>query len=194
MTSCSLLPWVEDINNIRDWVTIPTEGDEYRYSQRVKYSSDDSWDESDFTIEIIDIEEKGDDIIIETLTNGSDYDYRGYTIIDKDKNLIASSDDEYYDKDNDFVILKTPVEIGNKWYGLSNATYLEFEIEKVGESKTVDAGTYNDCIVIVYSYSDINWTMWEMWYSPSAGTIIYQEFEDNSGYHSIIELKQIREN
>ncbi len=184
ITNCSVLPWVSDINNIRDWVRIPTDGDEYRYSQRVKYSSDDTWhDLNDFTIEITDIDEKSDAILIETRYNDSNG--RDYIIIDKDENLIAYSDDEYTDEDNDFIVLKTPIEIGNEWYN----DYYDFEIESIGESMEVDAGTYNDCIVILFTNGN---TEGEIWYSPSAGTYIYEDCEYDYGYHYITELEQIR--
>ncbi|MCK4524722.1 hypothetical protein KAU15_07325 [candidate division WOR-3 bacterium] len=184
VTNCTILPWVKDINNIRDWVTIPGDGNEYRYETRTKYYSEDSWhDLSDFTIEITDIDEKSDAILIETKYNDSNN--RDYIIIDKDENLIAYSEDEYTDEDNDFIILKTPIEVGNKWY---NDDY-DFEIDKIGESMEVEAGTYNDCIVIIYTSNNANG---EIWYSPSVGTYIYDDYELDSGYHSIVELKQIR--
>ncbi len=183
VTNCTILPWVQDINNIRDWVTIPTDGNEYRYETRTKYYSDDSWNESDFVIKITDIDEKSDAILIETRYNDSND--RDYIIIDKDENLIAYSEDEYTDEDDDFIILKTPIEIGNEWY---NDDY-DFEIDKIGESKEVEAGTYNDCIVIIYKHNN---NIGEIWYSPSAGTYIYDEYETDYGYHYIVELEQIR--
>ncbi|MDY6786859.1 MAG: hypothetical protein SVK54_01905 [candidate division WOR-3 bacterium] len=182
--SCSVLPWVKDVNNIQDWITLPNDGDEFRYSTRTRYYSDDTWHENAFTIEITDIENKSDAVLIETRYNDSSD--RDYIIIDKEENAIAYSEDDYYDEDNDFIALKTPVSVGNDWY---NNDY-NFTIKEVNAQKDVEAGIYNDCIVVEYSDSP---ELGELWFSPSAGTYIYEEYTNGSGYQYITELERIRE-
>lgn len=184
VVSCTVLPWVKDVNNIQDWISLPEDGTEFRYTKRTKLYSDDNWHETSFTIEITDIENKSDAVLIETRYNDS-YD-RDYIIIDKEENAIAYSEDDYYDEDNDFIILKTPVSTGNHWY---NDNY-DFQITEIGAKKEVEAGVYNDCIVIEYGDSP---GLGEIWFSPSAGTYIYEEYESGYGSEFVTELDKIRE-
>lgn len=183
ITGCTILPWVQDPNNIQDWITLPKDGDEYRYTQRTKYYSDDSWHETQFTIEITDIEEKSDAVLIETRYNDSSD--RDYIIIDKEEQVIAYSEDDYFDENDDFIAIKTPVEVGNDWY---NDNY-DYEITEIGAQKETDAGVFSDCIVV--EYVDGN-EVGEFWYSPSAGTYIYEEYSSGYGYEYTVELERIR--
>ncbi len=184
ISGCSILPWVKDINNISDWISLPTDGNEYRYNTRTKYYDGGDWHDASYTIEITDIDEKSDAILIETRYNDSSD--RDYIIIDKEEQAIALSGDDYFDEYDDFVILKTPVEPDNEW----NTDDYEFTIDEVGVKKEVEAGIFNDCIVI--TYTDTGETG-EIWYSPSAGTFIYEDYTTDSGYESITELERIRE-
>ncbi len=181
-SSCSILPFVKDKNNIKDWMSPPEEDVEYIYNVRDKWF-DGEWDEDILTIEITDIDEKSDALLVEYRKNESTD--RDYYIVDYIENVICDSEDEYYDKYDDFVFLKTPVEKGNDWY---NDDY-DFEIISTDSFYETDNEKYDNLIVVDYSSSSTDRVLF---YSPDLGVIVYREIESDN-YHYIMELDRIRE-
>lgn len=179
--NCTILPWVSDPNNIYDWIKKPVDGTEFRYAERYKYDSQETWSTDNYTIEITDIDERNDRTLIEYQEDDSND--RDYIIIDKIEQCIVRSEDDYVD-DNDFMFLKTPVQKDNDW---NNDRY-DYEIVEMGASKTVEAGTYSDCIIIRYDNGQMTG---EMYYSPSAGTYVFIEEEYDIGYDYSAELERI---
>ncbi len=179
--NCTILPWVSDPNNIYDWIKKPVDGTEFRYAERYKYDWQETWSTDNYTIEITDIDERNDRTLIEYQEDDSND--RDYIIIDKIEQCIVRSEDDYVD-DNDFMFLKTPVQKDNDW---NNDRY-DYEIVEMGASKTVEAGTYSDCIVIRYDNGQMSG---EMYYSPSAGTYVFIDEEYDIGFDYSAELERI---
>ena len=179
--NCTILPLVSDPNNIYDWIKKPVDGTEFRYAERYKYDWQETWSTDNYTIEITDIDERNDRTLIEYQEDDSND--RDYIIIDKIEQCIVRSEDDYVD-DNDFMFLKTPVQKDNDW---NNDRY-DYEIVEMGASKTVEAGTYSDCIVIRYDNGQMSG---EMYYSPSAGTYVFIDEEYDIGFDYSAELERI---
>lgn len=185
VVSCTVLPWVKDVNNIQDWIAVPALDTEYEYALTQTAYGNTETDYMTYTVE--DVEDKSDRMVIEVREEiDGNYDTQ-YLIIEKDEGVIAMSDNEYFDENNDDIILATPVKEGNDWLVYGDDLY---EIKKIGESKTVDAGTYSDCIVV--ERYDNNVTE-EYYFSPSVGMIVYYRYTYDSSYGSEYDITRTME-
>lgn len=192
MTGCTVLPWVKDVNNIRDWISVPAEDTEYQYVEEYRDYYDGELFDTDteyYTVTVEGVDQDSDEILIELMyeENGN-YDI-DYMIIDSDEGIIAMSDDKYFQDDNDMIILSTPVEEGNDWLVYGDILY---EIDKMNQTKKVEAGEYTDCIVVTARTDTYSW---ELWYSPSAGAMIYTTQTATYGqyrYEYTVELRNIK--
>lgn len=192
IAGCTVLPWVKDVNNIRDWISVPAEDTEFHYieTSRDYYDGELLDTETDYySVTIEEVDQDADEILIEVIVeeNGN-YD-TDYMIIDSDEGIIAMSDDKYFQDDDDLIIISTPVEEGNDWLVYGDVLY---EIDEMNATKKVEAGDYTDCIVIT-AQSDNH--SWEIWYSPGIGTMIYSKYTSTYGsyrYEYIDELRDIK--
>lgn len=151
----------------------------YKYHET--YTTSEYNNTDTFTIEITDIDERETRTVIKTVENGNVV----YLIVDKDKGEIVRSSDTTID-DNDEVVLKTPVEEGTTWYNWTNSKYT---IDEVKSSKTVEAGTFDDAVVV--KVSDPDWqtiTSVHLYYSVTGGNLGWtQTFNPDVSYYGITE-------
>jgi len=198
VSSCTLLPWVKDVNNIMDYLPDIKEGDVFEYDVSV-YSISEYYDEysEEWVVDTIDYSLEYFDTCKEVeISDEKAYylfeGYFGYVFI-KERGIAAFTFDGTYNEDEDVVFLKTPVEIENDWDFVENGD-IKLEIKKINEIYEKDELRFEDVIVIEMSYSDFNgeYTC-ELYYSPSGGIIReYQKSIDNSGtYESKKELVSI---
>ncbi|MFO8062840.1 MAG: hypothetical protein R6U31_07955 [bacterium] len=185
VVSCTVLPWVKDVNNIQDWISLPGTGTEYEYEIVTTSGGNTATDYLTYTVK--GIEEKSDRVVIEVREewNGN-YDY-DYLIIEKDEGVIAMSNNEYYDKYDDDIILSIPVEVGNDWLVDDNEKL--YEITAIGETKEVKAGSYSDCIVVERYQNDVSE---KYYYSPSAGMIVYSSYTISTEYYNYRQIMELR--
>lgn len=175
-TGCSMLSFLfpRDINTITAWMDTPAENTVYTYEYLDIFDGDEGTP-AEVKYEITDIDKGDNDLIIEyTMENDYGTQFVSYLILDNDEGVLVSSGDKYID-DYDMIYLKTPVEEDNDWYPYDGAVF-KYTIEGVNVSKTVEAGTYNDCIFITGQYTDNagGTREIEIYISPSAGNIVYE--------------------
>ncbi|MDY6787780.1 MAG: hypothetical protein SVK54_06620 [candidate division WOR-3 bacterium] len=195
ISGCSLLPFLStrDINTVSDWIDTPAENTVYTYEFSDYHNDSPEGTPAEIDYEITDLT-TSDNIIIIELTDENDY--VSYLIVDDSLGILANSANNSYEEDNDWVYLEKPVEEGNSWYPYSGANY-QYTIEGTGVSKTVEAGTYNDCVYLTAEYTnDANIKYeYEVYLSPSAGNIIYEKnkhtFSDGESWSEIVELISI---
>lgn len=151
----------------------------YKYHETyttAEYNYDDT-----FTVEITDIDERETRTVITTVEDGDIV----YIIIDKDKGEVVRSGDTIID-DNDEVVLKTPIEEGTTWYNWTNSKYT---IDQVKSSKTVEAGTFDD--VVVVKVSDPDWqtiTSANLYLSVTGSNLGWiQKYNPDVSYYGIME-------
>ena len=76
-----------------------------------------------------------------------------------------------------FYMIRTPIEVGTTWtvfFGSGSATYHEdFIITSVGQTVSVPAGTYDNCIVIenIFQQAGQPDDVITYWYSPGVGQV-----------------------
>ena len=197
-TGCALLPFLStrDINTISDWIDTPAENTVYTYEYADYHNDSPEGTPAEIDYEITDIQTNDNEIIIETTMSDEYGGYVSYLIINDTEGIIAASSDDSYEEDNDWVYLEKPVEAGNSWYPYTGASF-QYTIEGTGVSKTVEAGTYNDCVYLTAEYTNDANTKYEyeVYMSPSAGNIIYENnkhtFESGESWSEVVELISI---
>lgn len=195
VTGCALLPFLSnrDINTVSDWIDTPAENTVYTIRYTDLENGEELGTPAEIDYEVTDVTTDNNTIVIEFTDEN---DYVSYLIIDDSLGIMAGSSDDTYENDNDWVYLETPVEEGNSWHPWDGASY-QYTIEGTGVSKTVEAGTYNDCIHITAGYTNDYDTEYEydIYLSPSAGNIVYQDnthsFSNGTSYSEIVELIEI---
>jgi len=160
---------------------------DFKVGTRLTYKYHENYTESEYNydetgiVEITDIDERETRTVVKTVAFG-DIDY---IIIDKDKGEIVRSDDTIID-DNDEVVLKTPVEEGTTWYNWTNSKYT---IDQVKSSRTVEAGTFDD--VVVVKVVDPDWqtiTSVNLYFSVTGSNLGWiQKYNSDVSYYGITE-------
>ncbi|MDD2481465.1 MAG: hypothetical protein PHF82_04940, partial [Lutispora sp.] len=102
-----------------------------------------------------------DDSIVNTYMEGEVYDEKN--VLDNDANL-------------DTVIIKLPIEVGNKWISEENS----YEIIDINASVTVPAGTFEDCIIVKEIYKDK--TAYRNYYYKKEVGLVKSEYKTNDGF------------
>lgn len=176
VSGCSMLSFLfpRDINTITDWMDAPAENTVYTYEYLDVFDGVES-NPTEVEYEVTDVEKGENDLIVEyTLENEYGTDLISYLILDNEEGVLVASGDKYID-DYDMIYLEIPVEEDNSWYPYDGATF-EYTIEGINVSKTVEAGTYSDCIHITGEYTDNagGTREIEIYISPSAGNIVYE--------------------
>lgn len=171
-----------DKNNIDAWWPKDFKvGTVLTYSYHETYTDPSDNYKETFTVEITDIDERETRTVIKTSEDGDIV----YLIIDKDEGEMVRSGDTIID-DNDEVVLKTPVEEGTTWYNWTNTKYT---IDQVKSSKTVEAGTFDDVVII--KVDDPDWqtiTSVYLYYSVTGGNLGWTQTYDSSvSYYGIME-------
>lgn len=190
ISGCSLLGFMKSPDKIADWVTIPTEDTEFIFTY-VNYLNGNEQNAGEETFTITDVEEgDGETYFIVEDEMGLEL----YYILDKNDNVFVASIDDNAD-DDDIIILSSPIEVGNDWEEYEDCDY-ELEIMNINATKTVDAGTYSDIIVVKTEHEDsLGEYDYEYWFSQSLGMSVYMrdEFIDTTGdiYVFETELKNI---
>ncbi|NOY09208.1 MAG: hypothetical protein GXP33_10260 [Spirochaetes bacterium] len=182
--SCNILQMFfgPDKNDISAWWP-----KDFKVGTRLSYRYYETYTDSGYNyeeniiVEITDIDERETRTIIKTSEDGAIV----YYIIDKENGKLIKSTDSSVD-DNDEVVLKTPVEEGTTWYNWTNTRY---EIDNVKENKTVEAGTFDD--VVVLKVSDPDWTTItsvNLYISTTGGNLGWvQKYDSSVSYYGIME-------
>ncbi len=200
LNTCQLVEMVlgPDPNNILTWWPDFKVGTRLIYTWSVSYS-DNSTATDTLTIKIIDVDKRSDKIVVKF--NGKwksdSSSFTEYYIVDKGKGIFAESDDEFFDKDDDFVHLETPIKEGTIWYYKDDYKYT---IKRVKSTKSFAVGTYNNVIAVSVTNSDWHYiSSLYRYYSPSGGFLAYEVKYDLNDYNSYgitdkkMELKEIDE-
>lgn len=140
------------------------EGNEYAaYTQKVTYSKDNKYQVmiDNGGTRAANIYEIKDDSIVNTYMEGEVYDEKN--VLDNDANL-------------DTVIIKLPIEVGNKWISEENS----YEIIDINASVTVPAGTFEDCIIVKEIYKDK--TAYRNYYYKKEVGLVKSEYKTNDGF------------
>ncbi|MDD4833144.1 MAG: hypothetical protein PHC44_00195 [Lutispora sp.] len=140
------------------------EGNEYAaYTQKVIYSKDNKYQVmiDNGGTRAANIYEIKDDSIVNTYMEGEVYDEKN--VLDNDANL-------------DTVIIKLPIEVGNKWISEENS----YEIIDINASVTVPAGTFEDCIIVKEIYKDK--TAYRNYYYKKEVGLVKSEYKTNDGF------------
>lgn len=138
-------------------------GNEYAsYTQKVTYSKDKRFQvmKDNGGTRSANVYEIKDDSIVNTYMEGEVYDDRN--VLDKESNLNV-------------VIIKHPLELGNKWISEENS----YEIVDINASVTVPAGTFENCIAVKEVYKDHTAEMF-YYYKKDIG-LVKAEFKTNDG-------------
>ena len=167
-TGC-IIGLIKDPNTIGDWITLPEDGTKLTY-YTIIYKNGVTQETETSTSEIVDVIEK-DDYKGVHYEDTRGIDYYHWVDIENDQFLEGYySEPSYYD----IVLLDIPVEIGTSWYEY-NGTDRKYEITEIGVTKTVDAGTFYDVIVVESEYSDSGGEYYDYYYiSQGSGVIIYE--------------------
>ncbi len=188
ISSCSLLLG-PDANIIADWFNLPKDGTEYVMRWHDNYEG--STDSGAYSMEVIEVEDRDTRAFVRYRDDyGDDY----YIVMDKDEETIAFSYDEYFDKDDDFIILQTPVEVGEDWYtGVYKA-----EIMEIDKEYSCDAGDFNDIVEVYLRYVDGDYKHEiTLYWSRKEGFIVYwyEKYSwDGEAYYTYTEeLDEINE-
>lgn len=114
------------------------EGNEYAsYTAKIEFTENNRYQEAKDNggTVMANIYEVTKDSIVHVYQMGESYEH---------KNLLK-------EKDNlEDIILKLPIEVGNKWVGEENS----YEIIDTKATITVPYGTFNDCLVVKRTYKD----------------------------------------
>ena len=197
LSTCQLWEMIfgPDPNNILSWWPNFKVGTKMIYDYSVKYSDSSKDYEDTLTIEITDIDKRSSKYVIEfevtwKESNGSD---TAYYIFDKNEGVFAVSEDETYDKDDDYIRLQTPVKEDNFWYNkASEDTNFKSTIKKVNSQKTLSFKTFNDVVEIEVTHPDWHYTSsYYEYYSPTGGLLGYEAKYDLNDYNTsgIMEVK-----
>lgn len=138
-------------------------GNEYAsYTQKVTYSKDKRFQvmKDNGGTRSANVYEIKDDSIVNTYMEGEVYDDRN--VLDKESNLNV-------------VIVKHPLELGNKWISEENS----YEIVDINALVTVPAGTFENCIAVKEVYKDHTAEMF-YYYKKDIG-LVKAEFKTNDG-------------
>ena len=140
------------------------EGNEYAaYTQKVTYSEDNKYQVmiDNGGTRAANIYEIKDDSIVNTYMEGEVYD---------EKNVLENN------ANIDTIIIKLPIEAGNKWVSEENS----YEIIDINASVTVPAGTFQDCITVKEIYKDK--TAYRNYYYKKNVGLVKSEYKTNDGF------------
>ncbi len=181
-------------NNILSWVKNIKDGTVYQIQER--YSAGGESDTYEYTIEIVDVDERETKTIIRAIADGGDY----YLIADDARGELVQSFDDIVD-DTDQVLLEVPVEEGGSWVSYLHSYILyvgipdrRFTIEQM--KGTRDAGTEvaKDVVVVSVNLTDVwsetTFSTAEVYFSPTYGWLgdryVFQEDGVTYTYETMI--------
>ena len=168
ISSGCLIGFMKDPNDITEWVNPLEDGTELSY-YTIVYRDGVTVETVSSTATVFGVNED-DEYYAAYLIDSRGFDY--YLTIDYEDNRFLEGSQEgpgYYD----IVLLDTPIEVGTSWYEYNGSDRI-FEITEIGVTKTVDAGTFYDVIVVESEYSDAGGDYYTYYYiSQGSGVILY---------------------
>ncbi|MEO0234310.1 MAG: hypothetical protein ABIN39_06785 [candidate division WOR-3 bacterium] len=182
VSSCTLLPWVKDANNIYDWSSSLKEDMTYYYKFTTYISAINYTTTDNYEWKIIDFTEKTDRKVYTINDDGQ----TRFLVIDKDENLIFYGKDEYFSGfSEEEVYLETPVKIDNSWPYKSETR----KIAAIDTTVEVSAGTFKDVVKVKIMEDDY---YGYLYWSISKG-LVYKRLEYTNGNYSEWELIDVNE-
>ncbi|MEJ5307780.1 MAG: hypothetical protein WHT27_05740 [candidate division WOR-3 bacterium] len=182
LSSCTLLPWVKDPNNIYDWSSNFKEDMTYYYKFTTYISAINYTTTDNYEWKIVDFTDKTDRKVYTINDDGQ----TRFLIIDKDENLIFYGKDEYFSGfSEEEVYLETPVEIDNSWLYKSETR----KIAAIDTTVEVSAGTFSDVVKVKIMEDDY---YGYLYWSISKG-LLYKRLEYTNGNYSEWELIDVNE-
>lgn len=187
IAGCSIIPFYTDKNNVMEYLPNIEEDYIYKYNQH-EYSVVEVYDSilgewvadtTDTNYEVTDtcrdVEVRGDKAFY--LFNSMP----GFVFI-KDRGIAAITLDSSYVEDEDFIFLKTPVELDGDWLCDS----MKVEIKSMGETYEKNELKVNDVIVIEIVYDiDALGNIYRLSYSPTLGIVKeYTVINDNGDVYA----------
>jgi hypothetical protein len=182
VSSCTLLPWVKDPNNIYDWSSSLKEDMTYYYKFTTYISAINYTTTDNYEWKIVDFTEKTDRKVYTINDDGQ----TRFLVVDKDENLIFYGKDEYFSGfTEEEVYLETPVELDNSWPYKSETR----KIAAIDTTVEVSAGTFSDVVKVKIMEDDY---YGYLYWSISKG-LLYKRLEYTNGNYSEWELIDVNE-
>ncbi len=180
ITSCTLLPWVKDKNDIYDWSYDLKEDAVYYYKTTYYYSWRNSTTTDNFEWKITDYTLKTNKKVYTINDDGQ----TRFLIVDKDNNLIFYGKDEFFSGfTEDEVYLQTPVEIDNSWIYKSETR----KISAIDTTVEINGITFDDVVKVKIMENDY---YGYLYWSISKG-LIYKYLELTNGDYYKLEVLDI---
>jgi len=170
LSNCSLFLPDRDKDNIFEYIPNFSEGDTYHFQCSLITIYTDTGDTTNISYtydKAIHKTIENDSFLYYSLVN--DHSDSEHYMYDKEKGILSFSNDSIFSDNDNYIILKTPVEVGNSWTDDQDHYYKIKRIDGIFHNNNI---TVYDVIFIEMTFNNSNATgTVEYYYSPSIGMV-----------------------